>query len=84
MNRFKKEIRKRGFKLTSDYEYMPYEIKGGFYLVLEAVIVDSENAIVYRHYNVLSEKHVFARDMGARVYCFKERIQKYENKRGCH
>lgn len=74
MNRFKKEIRKRGFKLESDYLYMPYDIKGRFmgpgYICLDAVIVDSENAIVYRHYNVISEEHVFLRDMGTITTCF--------------
>ncbi len=70
MNRFKKEIRKRGYKLESDYPWMPYEIEGSFYLVLEAVTVDSENAIVYRHYNVISEENVFLRDMGTITTCF--------------
>ena len=74
MNRFKKEIRKRGFKLESDYPWMPYDIKGSFmkpgYICLESVTVDSENAIVYRRYNVLSEEHIFLRDMGTITTCF--------------
>lgn len=28
MNRFKKEIRKKGFKIASDYPWLPYQLKG--------------------------------------------------------
>lgn len=46
MNRFKKEIRKRGIKLECDYPYIPYN-------GLETVIVHSDKAII-------SEYHVCA------------------------
>lgn len=39
MNRLKKEIRKKGIKLESDYPFMPYE-------GLEAVKVDSEKVTI--------------------------------------
>ena len=39
MNRFKKELRKRGIKLECDYEYLPYN-------GIETVVVNSENATV--------------------------------------
>ena len=39
MNRLKKEIRKKGIKLESDYPFMPYN-------GIEAVKVDSENATI--------------------------------------
>ena len=44
MNRLKKEIRRRGVKLESDYPYLPYE-------GLEAVHIDSERAIVSEYYS---------------------------------
>lgn len=44
MNRFKKEVRKRGVKLENDYMYMPIDI--GNNLVLDSVIVKSERAKV--------------------------------------
>lgn len=44
MNRFKKELRKRGVRLENDYEYLP--MNG-----LECVIVDAEHAMVKRWWN---------------------------------
>ena len=43
MNRFKKEIRKKGIMLESDYLFLPYEKNGA---ILEGVYVDSVNCIV--------------------------------------
>lgn len=44
MNRFKKYVRKQGYKLESDYEYLPY--KG-----IEAVIVDASHKCIRTYYN---------------------------------
>lgn len=44
MNRFKKEIRKRGVKLESDYEYLPYN-------GIHSVYVDASRALV-RTYHI--------------------------------
>lgn len=67
MNRFKKEIRKRGYKLESDYPYLPYDISGSFlepgHIVLDSVVVNSEEATVYCCYNVIAEKMTFNRSM---------------------
>ena len=52
MNRFKKEIRKRGFKLESDLPCLPYELKGHNYIVLESIFVNSERATIVEFYNV--------------------------------
>ena len=40
MNRFKKELAKRGYKMEKDYPYMPFND-------VEAIIVDSEHAILF-------------------------------------
>lgn len=52
MNRFKKEIRKRGFKLESDLPCLPYELKGHNYILLESIFVNSEYAEIVEFYNV--------------------------------
>jgi len=44
MNAVKKYIRSKGYKLESDYPYMPLE--NG----LQAVVVDSENVTIYHYY----------------------------------
>ena len=59
MNRFTKEIRKRGIRIESDYDHMPHYIRGHFlspgYIVLEAVEVLPEQACVVRVYNTIVE-----------------------------
>lgn len=52
MNRFKKELRKKGFKLESDYEYLPYKLEGYTYILLDSVFVNSERATIVEFYNV--------------------------------
>lgn len=61
MNRFKKEIRKRGIKLESDYPELPYYVKGKScfepgYICIESVFVNSETATVTEFYNVGVDK----------------------------
>ena len=57
MTRFKKEIRKRGFRIEEDYEYLPYN-------GLEAVIVNSESCTVKYCYNMTDDcLYKFDRDM---------------------
>ena len=46
MNRFKKELRNRGYKLECDYEWLPFE-------GVEAVRVDSENAQAITYTNLV-------------------------------
>lgn len=48
MNRFKKELRKNGVMLESDYPCMPYEEKGC--PALEGVVVDSEKCTVTTYF----------------------------------
>lgn len=43
MNRFKKELRKKGVKLECDYPWMPFELIGH---TLEAIIVNTEMCTV--------------------------------------
>ena len=56
MNRFKKELRKKGFKFESDYPWLPYYVKGDFgkpgNICLEGIFVNSEYATVVELYNV--------------------------------
>lgn len=58
MNRFKKEIRKKGIRLESDYPWMPYYIKGNSpfdvgNICVECVSINAENATVTTVYNTL-------------------------------
>ena len=46
MNRIKKEIRKKGFKLENDYPYLPFKENS---VVIEGVTFDSENCLLYQH-----------------------------------
>lgn len=50
MNRVKKEVRRRGVKLKSDYQHLPLQIHPGIYI--EDVYFDSETATVTKYYNV--------------------------------
>lgn len=43
MNRFKKEIRKIGYKLENEYPFMPYQSNMP---TIDSVSVDSENSII--------------------------------------
>ena len=52
MNRFKKEIRKRGFRLESDLPCLPYELKGHNYIVLDSIFINSERATIVEFYNI--------------------------------
>ena len=54
MNRLKKELRKKGFRLESDYPVLPYLAREGQYnsLYIDGVYVNSELAIITIYYNV--------------------------------
>ena len=57
MNRFKKELRKRGIKLESDYPFIPYN-------GLEAIIVHSDTATVSEYHDCAGwVRTSFARNM---------------------
>ena len=57
MNAFKRYIWKHGVMLDSDYEYLPYDVKGKFmepgHIYLETVLVDSEAATFTEVLNVM-------------------------------
>jgi hypothetical protein len=61
MNRFKKELAKRGYKMEQDFEYMPYETSPGIYL--EGIEVNAEACTYTKHYSVLSISVVFDKYM---------------------
>ena len=57
MNRFKKEIRRKGIKLEADYPWLPYFIKGSSifergYIFVDGVTVKMETATIYRYLNI--------------------------------
>ncbi|MBR6358033.1 MAG: hypothetical protein IKS11_00135 [Lachnospiraceae bacterium] len=57
MNRFKKEVRRRGIKLECDYEFLPYN-------EIETVVADAEKATVSTyHVSAGWDKIVFNRQM---------------------
>lgn len=51
MNRFKKELRRKGIKLECDYLWLPYEENGVF---VEAVSVNSTGARWTEYTNVMA------------------------------
>ena len=51
MNRFKKELMRKGIKLEHQFDCMPYEVRSG--IIIDSIIVDSENAIIHMYYNVI-------------------------------
>lgn len=57
MNRFKKELVKKGFQLKSDF---PLDVKGRFgepgYIYLDDISVDTEKATVTEWYNIIVNK----------------------------
>ena len=57
MNRLKKNIRRKGIKLNSDYPCLPYYVKGKSmfepgYICVEDVKVVSETATIFRFLNI--------------------------------
>lgn len=56
MNRFKKELKAKGFKFNNDYPWLPYYIKGSFgepgNIVLDEVIVNAETATIKSVLNI--------------------------------
>ena len=67
MNRFKKELRKKGIKLGCDYPCLPYFIKGKSvfepgYIFVDGVHVNAEKATVTTYYNVIWQTEKMLRD----------------------
>lgn len=60
MNRFKKELAKRGYKMEKDYPSMPYQTSMDF---IEAITVNSELALYTIHYLQISIYLAFDRQM---------------------
>lgn len=60
MNRFKKELKRRGFKMECDYPWLPYDMGSAS---LQAIIVDAEHCAVIDVYDVIVERYEFGRDM---------------------
>ncbi len=56
MSRFKREIRRKGIKLSNDYPFLPYAIKGKCFesgnICVDDVFVNSSAARVIVVYNV--------------------------------
>ena len=57
MNKYKKYIKSLGFKLKSDYPYMPYPVKGKSpfspgYILIESIHVSAEHNCITVFYNV--------------------------------
>ena len=60
MNRFKRELRRKGVKLKDDYMCLPFALSGNNpfspgYISVEDVFVDSKRATVTIFYNVIDE-----------------------------
>lgn len=62
MNRLKKELRKKGIELASDFEYFPFEVSRSNNIYIDDIIVNSENASVTIIYNVLIDTITLQRD----------------------
>ena len=52
MNRFKKELKKRGYKTEEDYDYLPYETAPGVFI--EAICIDASRARYTIYYDVIA------------------------------
>ena len=63
MNRFKKELTKRGYKMDKDYTCLPYEVSKNIYL--ECTMVNSSLARLCIVYNVDVIRLQFDRAMTA-------------------
>lgn len=61
MNRFKKELRKRGYKLEQDYPSMPYSTDSNY--TIEAIKVDAEHFRYIMYCNVDTLIIIFDRHM---------------------
>ena len=59
MNRFKKEIRKKGIKLESDYPWLPYDNST---MTVGAVNVNTETATVKIYYTSIIMRYVMRND----------------------
>lgn len=64
MNRFKKEIRKRGYEIENDFPYMPYQV--GLHII-EAIKVNAEKACVTVYTTSISYTISFKRNLKAEV-----------------
>lgn len=67
MNRVKRELRKKGIRLESDYPYLPYFIKGNSifepgYIFIDGVSVNSETATVKVYLNTITQIIKLQRD----------------------
>lgn len=67
MNRFKREMRKKGVKLASDYPMLPFYIKGKScfeqgYIFVDDVVTESETASVYVVTNVAVKRITMLRN----------------------
>ena len=51
MNRFKKELKRKGVRLEGDYPFLPYEVGDNIYM--EGVSVDAETATFTEYLNVI-------------------------------
>lgn len=54
MNRYKKELRKRGFQLETDYPYMPYD-SGSMTLEGVRAYISNANIMMTRYFSSIIE-----------------------------
>ena len=59
MNRFKKELAKRGYKMEKDYISMPYSTDNNY--TIEGIKVDAEHCRLITYYNVATLILIFDR-----------------------
>ena len=76
MNRFKKELRKRGIKLECDYPYLPFDVSES--VTLEAVTVRPDQAYISCYYNVVGwVRTYFNRKMQASMDVYLDEYLSY-------
>lgn len=67
MNRFKKELNKRGYKMEKDYDSMPYESWDG--TTLDAIVISAASVTYTRYYTAIVLYTEFDRQMKAHTLC---------------
>ena len=62
MNRFKKELRKKGIKLACDFDFLPFEVSHSSHIYIDDIVVNTERASVTTIYNTLVDTIILKRD----------------------
>ena len=61
MTRFKKELKRKGFKFEEDYDFLPFP-SGGSGVMIDMVLVNAEEATWKEYYNVIAIQYTLNRD----------------------